>query len=811
MKGIFILLLLAAGACTAQTAYFIDGYHGGIYGHIPAWQTRFMVDKLKENPDWRINLELEPASWDTIRVRDRAAYDAFVSLMADPAGRVEYVNPSYGQSYLFNISGESIIRQFYYGMKKLREHFPGITFTTYSSEEPCFTSALPQLLRSYGFSYASLKNPNTCWGGYTRAYGGELVNWIGPDGTAILTVPRYGMEALQPRSTWQTIAYINSPGYVQAAFAAGIRHPVGMTLQDAGWKYGPWSKGRMYVPTIYTTWREYFQKTAVDGSRQDWRLSQEDVQVSLMWGAQVLQKIARQVRATENILLQAEKIAAMRCIRDGPAWPGDSLDAAWRSLLLAQHHDCWIVPYNGNEGDTWIDRVAKWTGHASAIAEQIIAGERAGDSAGDSAVEKVNVVYNTTGVDRKEWVEAGGKLFRVSVPAMGHAGLSSSMQVDRKKVYAVLEADGICRIESDLYRILIDRAHGGVIKSLQVKRLGGKEFVRDGFNGLQGNFYNDGGLHRSADTAAVVQIVENGGGRVKVEIRGSIAGHPFTQVVTVAGGEPLIDVALRIDWKGSPGIGESAGPSADEEVRKSYYDDRYKLLAMFPPAFDADKVYKNAPFDVTESHLGNTFFNRWDSIKNNVLLNWVDVEDKDARYGLALFSDHTTSYVHGEGYPLGLTMQYAGNGIFYRNYGIHGPTEIRYALMPHAGRWDKAGVAEASVRWSEPLVVAPGSDKGTGSLLRVSKGWEVSALRMEGRDLLVRVFNPGKEEVGLVGVRFRADEVWEEELDGRKTKKLSLGLDSKSGSNEKSDRMRAVRMSIPPYGIRTLRFVHVRI
>ena len=21
--------------------------------------------------------------------------------------------------------------------------------------------------------------PNTCWGGYTAAYGGELVNWVG--------------------------------------------------------------------------------------------------------------------------------------------------------------------------------------------------------------------------------------------------------------------------------------------------------------------------------------------------------------------------------------------------------------------------------------------------------------------------------------------------------------------------------------------------------------------------------------------------------------------------------------------------------
>ncbi len=34
------------------------------------WQTKFMVEKLAQYPDWTINLELEPESWDTIAVRD---------------------------------------------------------------------------------------------------------------------------------------------------------------------------------------------------------------------------------------------------------------------------------------------------------------------------------------------------------------------------------------------------------------------------------------------------------------------------------------------------------------------------------------------------------------------------------------------------------------------------------------------------------------------------------------------------------------------------------------------------------------------
>jgi alpha-mannosidase len=827
-RSLFIILLFIALKCTAQTAWFIDGYHGGIYGHLPSWQTKFMVEKLAQYPDWKLNLELEPESWDTIAVHDATNYKAFQQLMADQSanGRIEYVNPAYGQAYMYNISGESVIRQLYYGMKKLRQHFPTIQFTTYSSEEPCFTSALPQILRSYGFKYASLKNPNTCWGGYTRAFGGELVNWIGPDGSAILTSPRYEVEAFKPHSIWETIASGNSKEYVQKAFAYGIKHPVGMCLQDAGWSFGPWLRGAnetgnngVYAPTKYTTWRNYFTTilSEVEGSAsgpsavegrdtkgqshiKNWRLSQEDVLVGLMWGAQVLQRIAQAVRHAENNIIQAEKLAAMSAIWKGTTWPENSFTDAWRTLLLSQHHDCWIVPYNGKKGDAWADRVVGWTGVTNHISDSII--QSSTQQLAGSGKDYVRV-FNTTSVDRDELVHYGDQLFRAKVPAMGYAGYKLNALPSVKGASVTKLSSGMYRIETDWYRMLIDPTKGGAITSWVAKQSGNKELVQAGkrLNELRGNFYKSGGMQSSADKTAEVEVLENGPAEVKLAIKGTIAGNPYTQIVIVQAGQPRVDIHLKIDWKDNPAIGEYYDEPKDTQVRKAYYDDRFKLLALFPVNFTEQKIVKNAPFDVTQSKLSNTFYNRWDSIKNNVLLNWVDVEDGKGDYGMAVFSDHTTSYAHGENFPLGLTIQYSGNGIFYRNYTLDGPTDIHYALLPHKGTWDAAGLWAEATKWNEPLKATAAASDESRSLLQTDSGVEVSSLTHDGNALLVRLFNAAaKSPTVKVYLGFTAKSAAQVELDGRQMKALPIHTD-KTGR-------RWVELPIPQFGIRTIKFEH---
>jgi alpha-mannosidase len=842
-------LLLWPLGVTAQKAWFVDGYHGGIYGHYPSSFTQYMVDALRQHSDWKLNLEIEPETWEFARTNTPEAYQAFKSLVADqgPNRRVEFVNPAYGQSYLWNISGESVIQQLERGLREIHRHFPNAQVSTYCSEEPCFTSALPGILKSLGFKYAVLKNPNTCWGGYMRAHGGELVNWLGPDGTAILTVPRYQIETLKPGSVWETIAAFNPPSYIQAAREFGIAHPVGMCLQDAGWRFGPWLQREpgAYSPSEYVTWSQYFESVALPRIAPDWRVSQEDIQVSLVWGAQVLQRIAQQVRRAENRLAMAEKLATLACVFGQKAWPEASLDEAWRTLLLAQHHDCWIVPYNGRRGDTWADKVRRWTDGTYQTSEEVVNQSasalmpRSGKGT-DYAIR----VFNTLGVARTNlvslplpddwagpaasvWDDAGrqlasqrvadnGKrelLFTAPVPALGYRTLwlKTTSSAPTIGATAVQLADGSVRLETDLYRMDLDPKKGGTIRSLVAKRLGNRELIDSAdsrrFNEIRGYFFNDRCFRSSADAAAKVDIVDAGPVRAHVRVSSQISSNTVTQWITLAQGEPLIDLNVTIDWQGNPGIGadyQQAGDFRRDEDQKAFYDGSHKLLALFPLNLRGQTVFKDAPFDVTESRLTNTFFETWSGIKNDVILQWLDVRDAVEGIGVALLSDHTTSYAHGADHPLGLTLQYRGVGLWGRDYSVRGPTEVRYALLPHALDHQPAALWNAAMGWNEPLVarlIPSVAETGPSerSLLTVDGAdWEVPTMRASVDNILVRLFNPSSEgRTRTVRYGAPASKIEIVQLNGQLIKELTARKSTPAET--------VFEVALPPKGIGTLR------
>lgn len=842
-RYIHILFIACASLCIScveasaqdDKVYFVDGFHGGVYGHYPVGTyTDYMTGLLDRYPQWRMCLEIEPETWDTVQVRTPEAYMKFKEWSS--SDRVEFTNPAYAQPYMYNISGESIIRQFYYGMRKINSHFPEVEFSTYAVEEPCFTSALPQILRQFGFRYASLKCPNTCWGGYAAPYGGELVNWIGPDGTSVLASPRYGCEELQSGSVWQTTAWGNSDEYIQACRKAGIRNIVGMCYQDAGWTFGPWIGYADSVRnnSVYVTWKEYFEEKADETVAEDYMFSQEDVRPGLMWGSQVLQTIARQVRRTENRIVTTEKLGAMAALDNGYRYSQEEMDEAWRTLMLAQHHDSWIVPYNRlNSRGTWADNIALWTAASDSICNTIDSASIASFSRGRSSGKSVVRVFNTLGYGRNEavlaelpeacavlsvkdyrgaevpsssYVENGKTYVRfiADVPAFGYASFviekkASGQEPEDRQCRVFTEGD--VTVENGMYRIVFDASRGGVIKSLISKADGNMEFAdrasRYSINELRGFFYAQDAFRSSAETHA--EITVSGDSMEKtVTVRGSIADVPFEQTVVLTEGEKRIDCRLRIDWRSNTGIGQYAQNDGFNANRRAFYDDRYKLSLLFPVDVPGPEIYKDAPFDVCRSTLEDTFFETWDNIKHNVILHWVDMSGKDGKGSFALLTDHTGAYSYGKNFPLGLTVQYSGNGLWGRDYPLSGPTEMKYAIVPHTGDWKDSGIYGESLEWNEPMICSVSSKpvKAPVSFIDAEgTGYEISAAYMTDAGLVVRIFNAsGDDSVSDIKFGFPVKSVQEILLDGD----VKCVPESYRAGKET-----VMKVQIPQFGIRT--------
>lgn len=538
MNKTILSVLLAAVVFPSMLGaqnYFVDGFHGGVYGHYPLeTYTGYMCDLLYDNPDLKIGLEIEPETWDSVMVVAPLDYGRLRERLAE-GDRVEYNNPTYAQPYFFNIGGESVIRQLEYGIRKLEEHFPGISINTYACEEPCFTSCLPTVLAGFGFKYAAIKNPNTCWGGYTSQARGGVVRWTGPDGTFLRAVPRYSTEALG-NDVWTTTANGLHPDYYSSAASDEVRHPVAMCFQDAGWTNGPWlSEERKEEDSVENvTWTEYFTRIARRDKAVPYRMNQDDVRVALVWGSQVLQRIARSVRKAENSIVAAEKTGVIAHLANNYDYDHSAMDEAWRTLLLSQHHDSWIVPYNGLKGrGTWADWIVdRWTAGTERTAEKILSEAAQSFGAAGSGILRV---FNTLPYAREEVVEtvlsgcpsgkepilegpggetvesefdaASGKLsFMAKVPAFGFAAFKIGFR-EKGKAPEPGE-DNPYKIGNEFYEITFDPDRGGVITSIILKKEGSRELVRESdpcFGEMKGYFYEENTFHSSADAPASLE------------------------------------------------------------------------------------------------------------------------------------------------------------------------------------------------------------------------------------------------------------------------------------------------------------------
>src|SRR6476661_6000582 len=78
-------------ADASKPFYYVDGYHGGIDGHMPPASLRNVMDGLDRYPTWKVSFEIEPYSWAAFEKTDPESIKRLGDFLSDKtaAARVE--------------------------------------------------------------------------------------------------------------------------------------------------------------------------------------------------------------------------------------------------------------------------------------------------------------------------------------------------------------------------------------------------------------------------------------------------------------------------------------------------------------------------------------------------------------------------------------------------------------------------------------------------------------------------------------------------------------------------------------------------
>ena len=123
---------------------------------------------------------------------------------------------------------------------------------------------------------------------------------------------------------------------------------------------------------------------------------------------------------------------------------------------------------------------------------------------------------------------------------------------------------------------------------------------------------------------------------------------------------------------------------------------------------------------------------------------------------------------------------------------------MKYAIIPHRGKWDKASIADDSDCWNEPLLHScyPVAKPESKSFIDLQNtGYQVSALQMKDGKVLLRLFNSeGDEKLQKVTIDMPLSGVEEVDLNGQCIERKKIK--TRAGKSE-------MTISMPRFGIKT--------
>jgi len=693
-------------------------------------------------------------------------------------------------------SGESLVRQVLYGKLYFLEKFGVDVRVGWLPDTFGYSAGLPQIFKKAGIDYFAFTKTN--WNA-VHAPNKNMFRWQSPDGSEVLAYLSLGGYNDIP-TAWQlgdleAKLKLHHPDIPFYLFYIGVGDHGGGVFKS--FVDNALSLQKRGFPLEFGTSLDFFEALAAHGVTDEIR---DELYLEYHRGTYTSRaRVKERNRQAEISLETVEKFASLS-LPYGGDYPQPDLDLMWKKTLLNQFHD--VLPGSGidlvyEDFDRDHDYIEGRAGELTSAACDLLASRI--DTQSGPPGEPV-AVFNPLSWERSGPVslamspeEAQGRavlgpdgspalsqyslmdgalIFRAEdVPSLGYKTFflaAAGDLIEGAATAATLTATPV-RMENDFLVAILDPATGLLI-SLQDKRAGYREVIQPGAGAnllqiyrerldtypawnLAYDKYRDEPLNLTS--ALAFELVEAGPLRVVVRAVYRHLSMSFEQKILLWSGLPRMDFRFRVDDWGAfmNRLLKVAFPlNLENRAQQATYDVPYAAL--------------------TRTHDGSVA--NWEACGHK----WVDLEDDGPGepYGVALLSGNKYGFdlandgpgqglSDGRANVLRMTLLKSSSQPLPGALGLplggpvtdRGSFESAYALYPHAGSWEQAGVVRQGYEFNYPLLPQrTGRHRGSlplaQSFLQVSPANVVAAVLkaperpQEENELILRLFETGRRD-----------------------------------------------------------------
>jgi alpha-mannosidase len=667
---------------------------------------------LEQYPGWVFN-QSSPQAYAWVQESAPKLFERIGALVK--AGRWEAEGATWVEMDTNLPSGESLVRQFLYGKKYFSEHLGVESRIFWAPDVFGYSAAMPQLMKLAGVS--GFITSKISWNQRNR-FPYETFRWIGIDGSEVLThfitgpcghesVLTYNamMTAGEIRKIWDRCQgqHLQISPLLTFGYGDGGGGPTEEMLETFQRLSGAPTDSRIPSVRSVPTAKLIDEISSRVGMLPTW---DGELYLEYHRGVFTSQAWLKRANRKNEVRMHSFEWVASLAGEFGFEFDKDRHDTNWKDLLLNQFHD--ILPGSSvrevyDEARPVMQRIANdaesmTSQAANVLAEQI-----------DTAEMKCPVVlFNTLSADRHDPVKLPDGTWRddITIPAGGWAVIDTSDMPDYGQAGGTsLQIDRDARELSNRFWRLRLNDHGQIIELYDQEN--DRQVLPSGAVANQWQVFEDRPMSLDAwnigayygqhplpsPKCVAINVVETGPVRVAVECQwelpriGPDQYSKITQCIVLYANSPRIDFETRIDWH-----------------------DHHQLLKV---AFPVDIRATEATYEIQYGHVKRSTHSNtsWDQARYEVCAHrFVDLSEHG--YGVALLNDCKYGYdIHGHV----MRMTCIKSAQVPDETADQGRHVFTYAILPHKGAFQEAGVIQAAVELNVPPIIHP-TKPSTGRL-----------------------------------------------------------------------------------------------